>query len=80
MFTDLLYLLRARGVPVSPTEWVAFLEGLEKGVADGSPRELYHLAKALLVKHEHLDAITRLTHQFGGKILDISTNNCIVEV
>jgi acetolactate synthase-1/3 small subunit len=27
-----------------------------------------------------LDAITRLTHQFGGKILDISTNNCIVEV
>jgi len=21
-----------------------------------------------------------LTHQFGGKVLDISTNNCIVEV
>ncbi|KAJ5665774.1 uncharacterized protein N7477_008222 [Penicillium maclennaniae] len=36
--------------------------------------------RALRHKHEHLDAITRLTHQFGGKILDISTNNCIVEV
>jgi acetolactate synthase-1/3 small subunit len=21
-----------------------------------------------------------MTHQFGGKVLDISTNNCIVEV
>jgi uncharacterized protein with von Willebrand factor type A (vWA) domain len=52
VFTDLLYLLRARGVPVSPTEWVAFLQGLERGIADGSPRELYHLAKALLVKRE----------------------------
>ena len=31
-------------------------------------------------KHEHLKSITFLTHQFGGKVLDISTNNCIVEV
>ncbi|RMJ27804.1 Acetolactate synthase small subunit [Aspergillus sp. HF37] len=37
-------------------------------------------SQALRHKHEHLDAITRLTHQFGGKMLDISTNNCIVEV
>ena len=37
-------------------------------------------SQALRHKHEHLDAITRLAHQFGGKILDISTNNCIVEV
>lgn len=52
MFTDLLYLLRSRGILVSPTEWVAFLEGLEKGLADGKPRELYHLARSLLVKRE----------------------------
>ncbi|KAI9731777.1 MAG: hypothetical protein M1834_004566 [Cirrosporium novae-zelandiae] len=41
-----------------------------------------HLApsEALRQKHEHLEAITHLTHQFGGKVLDISTNNCIVEV
>ncbi|PYI34886.1 acetolactate synthase [Aspergillus indologenus CBS 114.80] len=43
------------------------------------PRNLPH-SQALRHKHEHLDAITRLTHQFGGKVLDISTNNCIVEV
>ncbi|KAJ5725747.1 uncharacterized protein N7483_007104 [Penicillium malachiteum] len=43
------------------------------------PRHL-PLSQALRHKHEHLDAITRLTHQFGGKVLDISTNNCIVEV
>jgi uncharacterized protein with von Willebrand factor type A (vWA) domain len=54
VFTDLLYLLRSRGITVSPTEWVAFLEGLEKGLADGKPRELYNLARALLVKRESL--------------------------
>ena len=45
----------------------------------------YHPSKlaasqALRHKHEHLEAITHLTHQFGGKVLDISTNNCIVEM
>ena len=43
------------------------------------PRNL-PISQALRHKHEHLDAITRLTHQFGGKVLDISTNNCIVEL
>jgi len=45
----------------------------------------YHPSKlaasqALRHKHEHLKSITYLTHQFGGKVLDISNNNCIVEV
>ena len=43
------------------------------------PRNLPQ-SQALRHKHEHLDAITRLTHQFGGKVLDISNNNCIVEL
>lgn len=48
-------------------------------------RRDYHPSKlavsqALRHKHEHLRAITHLTHQFGGKVLDISTNNCVVEV
>jgi acetolactate synthase-1/3 small subunit len=38
------------------------------------------LSQALRHKHEHLKSITYLTHQFGGKVLDISTNSCIVEV
>jgi len=47
--------------------------------------ETYHpnrlaASQALRHKHEHLEAITHLAHQFGGKVLDISTNNCIVEV
>jgi len=47
--------------------------------ADYHPSRLA-ASQALRHKHEHLDAITHLTHQFGGKVLDISTNNCIVEV
>jgi acetolactate synthase I/III small subunit len=37
-------------------------------------------SQALRHKHEHMSSITHLTHQFGGKVLDISTNNCIVEL
>jgi acetolactate synthase-1/3 small subunit len=45
----------------------------------------YHPSKlersqALRHKMQHLEAITYLTHQFKGKVLDISTNNCIVEL
>jgi acetolactate synthase I/III small subunit len=47
--------------------------------SDFHPRNI-PASQALRHKHEHLDAITRLTHQFGGKVLDISANNCIVEV
>lgn len=49
------------------------------------PNEPFHPAalppsEALRLKHQHLETITYLTHQFGGKVLDISTNNCIVEL
>ncbi|KAI9829008.1 MAG: acetolactate synthase, regulatory subunit [Thelocarpon impressellum] len=37
-------------------------------------------SEALRHKHEHLRAIQFLTKDFGGKVLDISTNNCIVEL
>ena len=47
--------------------------------ADYHPNRLA-ASQALRHKYEHLDAITHLTHQFGGKVLDISTNNCIVEM
>lgn len=62
------------------------LEGQkDKDEKSASKSKEYHprhlpLSQALRHKHEHLDAITRLAHQFGGKVLDISTNNCIVEV
>lgn len=52
---------------------------------NGAHKQDYHPARlapseAMRQKHEHLKSITYLTHQFGGKVLDISTNNCIVEV
>ena len=53
--------------------------------AQDSLREDFHpsrlaTSQALRHKYEHLKAITYLTHQFGGKVLDISNNNCIVEL
>ena len=56
-----------------------------EGEQEGEDMGDYHpsrlpTSQALRHKHEHLEAITHLTHQFGGKVLDISTNNCIVEM
>ena len=58
--------------------------GNEQGM-HGRTDDDYHPGKlaasqALRHKYEHLKHITYLTHQFGGKVLDISTNNCIVEL
>ena len=59
------------------------LEPVEVGLAetakDFHPSRLA-ASEALRHKHEHLKTITYFTHQFGGKVLDISTNSCIVEV
>lgn len=54
-------------------------DGGSSGAGDYHPSRLA-ASQALRHKYEHLDHITHLTHQFGGKVLDISTNNCIVEV
>ncbi|KAF2178088.1 acetolactate synthase small subunit mitochondrial precursor [Zopfia rhizophila CBS 207.26] len=60
-------------------------DALAEAAARDSLRRDFHpnnlaVSQALRHKHEHLRAITFLTHQFGGKVLDISTNNCIVEI
>ena len=54
-------------------------EGYQDDIDDYHPSRLV-ASQALRHKHEHLEAITHLAHQFGGKVLDISTNNCIVEM
>ncbi|ORY63999.1 uncharacterized protein BCR38DRAFT_392351 [Pseudomassariella vexata] len=62
-----------------------------EGGHEGSDRTLgdiaedFHPSKlvasqALRHKHEHLKSLTFFAHQFGGKMLDISTNSCIVEI
>ncbi|KAH8903951.1 acetolactate synthase small subunit-like protein [Coniochaeta sp. PMI_546] len=52
---------------------------LEDAAGDFHPSKLA-ASQALRHKHEHLKSITYFTHQFGGKVLDISTNSCIVEI
>ncbi|KAK3386963.1 acetolactate synthase small subunit-like protein [Podospora didyma] len=52
---------------------------LEEASNDFHPSKLV-VSEALRHKHEHLKSITYFAHQFGGKVLDISTNSCIVEV
>jgi acetolactate synthase-1/3 small subunit len=54
-------------------------QSLEESAKDFHPTRLA-ASEALRHKHEHLKTITYFTHQFGGKVLDISTNSCIVEV
>ncbi|TDZ31118.1 Acetolactate synthase small subunit [Colletotrichum sidae] len=54
-------------------------QSLEDIAKDFHPSKLA-ASQALRHKHEHLKSITYFAHQFGGKVLDISTNSCIVEV
>lgn len=54
-------------------------QSLEDTAKDFHPSKLV-ASEALRQKHEHLKTITYFTHQFGGKVLDISNASCIVEV
>lgn len=54
-------------------------QNLSDSAKDFHPSKLV-VSQALRHKHEHLKSITYFAHQFGGKVLDISTNSCIVEV
>jgi acetolactate synthase I/III small subunit len=54
-------------------------QSLEESAHDFHPRKLA-MSEALRHKHLHLQSIKFLTEEFGGRVLDISTNSCIVEV
>ncbi|AET37543.1 acetolactate synthase regulatory subunit Ecym_1305 [Eremothecium cymbalariae DBVPG len=38
------------------------------------------VSEALRLKHEHLNGITGLASNFGGRVVDISDSNCVVEL
>ena len=60
MFIEFLYLLRRNGLKVSLTEWMAMMEGLDKGLHNASFTGFYHLCRCLLVKSEaDFDAFDR---------------------
>ncbi len=52
MFVAFFYLLRQRGLDVSLNEWMALLEGMEKGLHDSSLTGFYHLCRSIIVKSE----------------------------
>lgn len=52
MFTGFFYKLREKGVPVTITEWLSFLEALSRGLFNSSLNNLYYIGRALLVKNE----------------------------
>ncbi len=52
MFTDFLYVLRDKGLNVSLTEWITFMDALDKGLAYSSLEGLYNLGRMILVKTE----------------------------
>lgn len=56
MFTSFFFLLRSYGVPVTLTEWLAFVQALAKGLAFSNLNDFYLLGRAVLVKSEaHFD-------------------------
>jgi uncharacterized protein with von Willebrand factor type A (vWA) domain len=61
MLTRFFFMLRAAGVPVSLTEFLALLEALKSRVASLSVEEFYWLARVVLVKDErHYDRYDRV--------------------
>lgn len=54
MFLDFFYLLREKGLDVTPTDWLTLCEALEKGLANNSFTGFYQLCRAVLVKSENL--------------------------
>ena len=68
MQTAFFQALRQAGVPVSPREYLVFLEALAGGLGDCHPNRFYHLARAAMVKDErHLDRFDRAFGAvFGG--------------
>ncbi len=71
MLVDLLFRLRKASVPVSITEYLAMLDGLNAGVTNYSVDEFYHFARLCLVKDErHFD---RFDQVFGDYVNGIQT-------
>ncbi len=60
MFLPFFQALRREGVPVSPREYLSFLEGLAAGLVTFDTTGFYHLARTAMVKDErHLDRFDR---------------------
>ena len=52
MFTEFFYVLKDKGLKISMTEWITFMDALDKNLAHSSLEELYSLGRMILVKTE----------------------------
>jgi uncharacterized protein with von Willebrand factor type A (vWA) domain len=52
MFIDFLYFLRAYGLKVSMTEWMALTGAMDKGLIDSSLTDFYYICRSLIVNSE----------------------------
>jgi uncharacterized protein with von Willebrand factor type A (vWA) domain len=52
LFLAFFYLLRRRGLAVTPTQWLTLMEGLVKGLHGSSLMGFYSLARCILVRDE----------------------------
>jgi uncharacterized protein len=60
MFAPFFQALRAEGVPVSPREYLMFLQGVAAGLATNDVTGFYYLARISMVKDErHIDRFDR---------------------
>lgn len=65
MFINFFYHLRDRGLDVSPTEFLALLDALDKGLARESLDHFYVVARSVLVKRvEHYDRYDQAFMEF----------------
>ena len=52
MFTEFLYVCREKGLKISMTEWITFMDALDRRLAYSSLEGLYNLGRMILVKTE----------------------------
>ena len=52
MFTKFFYTLKAKGLHISMTEWLALQNALDQGLCSGSLTQFYYVARMILVKSE----------------------------
>ena len=52
MFTTFYYTLKAKGLDVSLTEWLALMNALNRNLNNSSLTGFYYTARAILVKSE----------------------------
>ncbi len=71
MLIDLLFRLRDERVPVSITEYLAMLEGMDKQIANYSIDDFYHFARLCLIKDERY--YDRFDKVFGDYINGVHT-------